>query len=80
MNKEDFAFGKMNFILVAVSVVIIVIGFVLMSGGGSEDGVSFNPSIFGARRIVVAPVVCMIGFVLMVVAILKNSKDKKVEE
>jgi general stress protein CsbA len=76
MNKEDFAFGKENFILIAISVVIIVIGFVLMSGGAVEDA-SFNPEIFSTRRIVVAPVVCMIGFGLMIAAILKNSKDKK---
>ncbi|MDR3141143.1 MAG: DUF3098 domain-containing protein [Tannerellaceae bacterium] len=76
MSKEDFAFGKENFILVAISVVIIIIGFMLMSGGSGE-GASFNPEIFSTRRIVVAPVVCMIGFGLMIVAILKNSKDKK---
>ncbi|MDR1162094.1 MAG: DUF3098 domain-containing protein [Tannerellaceae bacterium] len=76
MNREDFAFGKENFILIAISVVIIIIGFALMSGGGVEDA-SFNPAIFSTRRIVVAPVVCMIGFGLMVAAILTNSKDKK---
>ncbi|MDR1203056.1 MAG: DUF3098 domain-containing protein [Tannerellaceae bacterium] len=77
MGKEDFAFGKENFIMIAISVVIIIIGFALMSGGSSEDGVSFNPAIFSTNRIVVAPVVCMIGFGLMIAAILKNSKDKK---
>ncbi|MDR1623503.1 MAG: DUF3098 domain-containing protein [Tannerellaceae bacterium] len=76
MSKEDFAFGKGNFILIAISVVIIIIGFVLMSGG-AEEGTFFNPEIFSTRRIVVAPVVCMIGFGLMIVGILKNSKDKK---
>ncbi|MDH6306628.1 putative membrane protein [Parabacteroides sp. PF5-5] len=80
MMKTDFAFGKMNFILVGVSVVIIIIGFVLMSGGASVDGVSYNPEIFSTRRIVVAPIVCMIGFCMMVVAILTNSKEKKTEE
>lgn len=74
MNKRDFAFGKENFILIGIAVVVIVIGFVLMSGGGSQDGVSFNPEIFSTRRIVVAPVVTFIGFALMVVGILKNSK------
>lgn len=74
MTKEDFAFGKTNFIWVAISIIIIIIGFVLMSGGGSEDGVSFNPDIFSTRRIVVAPVITFIGFGMMVFAILKNSK------
>jgi len=76
MAKKDFAFGKENFILIGVAVAVIIIGFVLMSGGGSEDGVSFNPEIFSARRIVVAPIVTFIGFALMIVAILKKSKDK----
>lgn len=80
MAKRDFAFGKENFILIAVAVVLIVVGFMLMSGGGSEDGVSFNPEIFSTRRIVVAPVVTVLGFMMMIVGILKNSKDKEVAE
>lgn len=80
MAKKDFAFGKENFILIAIAVVCIVVGFLLMSGGGSTDGVSFNPEIFSARRIVVAPLVTMIGFVMMIFGILKNSKGKEVAE
>ncbi|MDR1981837.1 MAG: DUF3098 domain-containing protein [Tannerellaceae bacterium] len=80
MDKKDFAFGKENFIIIAVAICIIIIGFVLMSGGASEDGVSFNPEIFSKRRIVIAPVVAILGFGLMVVGILKNSKDKKEKE
>ena len=76
MNNRDFAFGKDNFILIGVSIVLIIIGFVLMSGGGSTDGVTFNPEIFSARRIVVAPVITVIGFLLMIFAILKKNKDK----
>ncbi len=77
MNNKDFAFGKDNFLWIAVSVVLIIVGFVLMSGGGSNDGVSFNPEIFSTRRIVVAPVVTLLGFVLMVAGILKKNKDKE---
>ena len=79
MAKRDFAFGKENFILIAVVVAYIVLGFILMSGGGSGDN-AFNPDIFSARRIVVAPVVTVIGFVMMIFGILKNSKDKEVTE
>lgn len=50
-----------------------------MSGGGSTDGVTFNPEIFSARRIVVAPVITVIGFLLMIFAILKKNKDKSEE-
>ena len=80
MAKRDFSFGKENFIIIGISVAIIVIGFLLMSGGASEDPAGFNPEIFSARRIVVAPAVTMIGFILMIVGILKNSKEKVTEE
>jgi len=72
---KDFAFGKENFILIAVAVLLIIIGFVLMSGGSSPDGVSFNPEIFSTRRIVVAPIITVLGFTLVVVGILKKPKD-----
>ena len=72
---KDFAFGKENFILIAAAVLLITIGFILMSGGSSPDGVSFNPEIFSTRRIVVAPIVTILGFVLVVVGILKKPKD-----
>lgn len=77
MAKRDFAFGKENFILIAVAVACIVLGFLLMSGGGSGDS-TFNPEIFSARRIVVAPIVTMIGFVVMIFGILRNRKDKEI--
>lgn len=80
MAKRDFAFGKENFILIAVAVLLIVIGFVLMSGGGSSDGVSFNPEIFSSRRIVVAPVITVLGFFLVIVGILWNRKGNKRED
>jgi hypothetical protein len=80
MQKKDFAFGKDNFILIAVAITIIILGFSLMSGGGiPEDGVSFNPEIFSARRIRVAPLITMTGFGLMVFGILRNGKEKKAE-
>ncbi len=72
---KDFAFGKENFVLIAIAVLLIIIGFVLMSGGGSQDGVSFNPEIFSVRRIVVAPIVTVFGFALVVVSIVKKPKE-----
>jgi Protein of unknown function (DUF3098). len=80
MSETNFAFGKENFMLIAVAVVIIVIGFILMSGGASEDGVSFNPEIFSTRRIVVAPIVTMVGFLLMIFAILKTPNKEKTDK
>ena len=78
MSNRDFAFGKENFILIAGAVVLIIIGFMLMSGGGSGDE-SFNPEIFSTRRIGVAPLVTVLGFVGVIVGILRNSKDKTAE-
>ena len=75
MARRDFAFGKENFLLIAVAVVLIVVGFLLMSGGGSKDGVSFNPEIISARRIVIAPLVTVLGFVTMIVGILRNGNN-----
>jgi preprotein translocase subunit SecG len=80
MTQKDFAFRKDNFIVIAIAVAIIIIGFVLMSGGGSKDGVTFNPEIFSALRIKVAPIVTVIGFGLMLFGILWNGKDKKSAE
>ena len=77
MNKNNFAFGKENFILLAVSIVIIIIGFILMSGGKTTEETGFDISIFNARRIVVAPIVTMAGFCLVIVAILKKSNSKE---
>ena len=79
MDRRDFAFDKVNFMLLAVGMVIVIIGFLLMSGGGSTE-TSYNPDIFSVRRVKVAPVVCFIGFVSMIYAIVRRPKDKHVEE
>lgn len=63
-------YSKNNYILMASSMAIIIIGFLLMSGGGSDDPNTFNPEIFSVRRTMIAPLVCLVGFVLMVYAIL----------
>lgn len=74
MEKKNLAFDRTNFILMAVSMAIIVVGFLLMSGGGSDDKV-FDPEIFSARRIKLAPAVCFIGFVSMIYAVMRKPKD-----
>ena len=79
MNKKDFAFGSMNFILLAVGMLVVVIGFVLMGGDSSTD-TAFNPDIFSVRRTKVAPIVCLIGFMSMVYAVVHRPKDNDKEE
>ncbi len=73
-------FGKNNYILIALSLFLIVLGFALMSGGGSVDGVSFNPAIFSTRRIIVAPIVSLLGFLLMVIAIMLPQRTTQKKE
>jgi membrane-bound ClpP family serine protease len=75
MNKRNFAFDKTNFILLAAGMIVVLIGFILMSGSGSTEH-TFNPDIFSARRIKVAPMVCLAGFIFMIFAILHQPKDK----
>lgn len=75
MDKKKFAFDKSNFILLAVGMAIIIIGFLLMSGPGSTEGY-FEPDIFSIRRIKIAPVVCLSGFVFMIYGILHKPKNK----
>ncbi len=67
----------MNFILMAVCAAMIVIGFILMSGGGSSIEGGFNPDIFSTRRIVVGPTVSFLGFLLMAFAIIYRPKKDK---
>ena len=76
MDKRNYAFGRMNYILLAVGMAVVIIGFLLMSGSGSSE-TAYNPDIFSARRIKVAPLVCLFGFVSMIYAVVHKSKDKE---
>ncbi|MDP5157919.1 MAG: DUF3098 domain-containing protein [Flaviramulus sp.] len=75
-RKEDlkpiFVFGKKNYKFMFIGLAIIALGFILMSGGGSEDPNVFNPEIFNFRRIRLAPMLVLIGFGFEIYAILLN--------
>lgn len=77
--KKVFAFDRNNFILLAIGMAIVIIGFILMSGSGSSEE-QFNPAIFEARRIKVAPAVCLFGYLFMIYAILRRPRTPKNEE
>jgi len=79
MSKKNFAFGKENFIILAVSVALIIIGFWLMSGAQTTEESGFNQAIFDTRRIVIAPIVTTIGFAAVIFAILYKPKDSNTE-
>ena len=70
------AFSKKNYILLAIGMAIVIIGLVLMSGEGSAEGV-FNPDIFSVRRIKVASVVSLFGFIFIMFAIMYKPKTEK---
>lgn len=73
-NAKEFALGKKNYLFIAISFILIVVGFVLMMGSGSTDE-AYNPDIFSTRRIVIAPTITFIGFVCMIFAILRKPKQ-----
>ena len=73
MDKKNFAFDRMNYILLAIGMAIVILGFILMSGSGSTES-SYDPDIFSARRIKLAPVVCLVGFVSMIYAVIRKPK------
>lgn len=75
MKKKDFAFDRINFILLAIGMAVVIVGFILMSGSGSTEQ-QFDPAIFDTRRIKVAPMVCLAGYVFMIYAIVRAPKDK----
>lgn len=79
MDRKSFAFDKKNFILLGIGMVIIIIGLLLMSGPGSTE-TTFEPDIFSARRIKVAPVVCFFGFIFMIYGILHKPADTPSKE
>lgn len=75
---KKFAFSKINYILLGVGFLIIIIGFILMSGDATTEE-AFNPDIFSDTRIKVAPMVCLFGFLFEIVAILWKGKDGEKE-
>ena len=75
-NTHDFAFGKDNYIILIAGIVLITIGYLLMVGGGAEDPNTFSAEeIFSTRRITVAPIVILVGFATVLVAVMKKSKE-----
>lgn len=75
-GKKNFelVFGTVNYILMGVGIVLLALGYILLSGGGSDDPNVFNPAMFDARRLVWAPILIVLGFVVEIVAILYKKK------
>ena len=80
--KEDkltfqFAFKPINYILMGAGLLLLAIGYILLSGGGSDDPNTFNYAMFDTRRLFVAPILIVLGFVVEIVAIMFKGKNKQ---
>ena len=75
MKKKDFLFNKSRYKLLIISILVISIGFLLMSGGASDNPEVFNFEIYNFRRIRLAPLIVILGFTLCIFTILKKSKN-----
>lgn len=73
-NKEEFLFGKKNYLIMLIGLVFIAVGFILMSGGGSDDPNVFNEEIYNFRRIRLAPTLVLLGFAIEICAIMAKPK------
>ena len=78
-NKKNMPmpFGKMNYVLMVVGVLVVVMGFILMSGGGEHTATEFDESIYSIRRITVAPIVVILGFIIVGLGIMLRFKHKE---
>ena len=73
-NQKVMPFGKMNYILVLIGIALLALGFILMIGGGSTDPDVFNEQMFNTRRLTIAPILVLAGFVVEIVAIFWKGK------
>jgi hypothetical protein len=75
-QKPEFLFENINYKILLIGIGLIALGFILMSGGGSDDPKVFNEAVFSFRRIRLAPTVVLIGFGITIYSIFKNPKKK----
>ena len=73
----NFSLPRKNVIIIAIGLLVMVLGFVLMLGGGSSDPNVFNPAMFSARRITVAPVVICIGIGVIIWGIMRKPRNEE---
>ncbi|HOW24158.1 MAG TPA: DUF3098 domain-containing protein [Bacteroidales bacterium] len=74
-KTTEFAFGTQNYRLLIIGLAFIFLGFLLMIGGGSDDPNVFNEKIFSFRRITLAPILILAGFIIEIFAIMRKTKE-----
>ena len=78
INEDDqatFAFARKNYLFMGIGILLLIIGFALLAGGGSSDPKEFNEAIFDSQRLVVAPLFMLAGFVVEIYAIMYRKKS-----
>jgi hypothetical protein len=75
MKKKQFLFSKKRYQFLLLSILIIGVGFLLMSGGGSNNPDVFNNEIYSFRRIRLAPLIVILGFIMCIISILYRDKE-----
>ncbi len=75
-DNNTMPFGRDNYLWVIIGLAFLLIGFLLMIGGGSDDPDVFNEAIFNFRRLTLAPLLVLVGFGIQIYAIMKKSKNK----
>lgn len=78
-NQSQLPLTRINFVLMAVAALMIIVGFILISGGAPQDADTFNPEVFSTRRIVVGPTITFLGFIFMGVAIMWPGRKKETD-
>jgi uncharacterized membrane protein len=79
-KKEGFAFGRLNYILLLAGILTVALGYMLMTGGGTDDPNVFQPEeLFSTQRITVAPIVIVLGFIIILVGIMKKPRPATTE-
>lgn len=75
-KQPDILFEKDNFMWMLIGIAIIFFGFYMMSGGGSDDPAVFSNELFSTKRVIIAPIIVIAGFIVEVYAILKKTKEE----
>ncbi len=73
--RSGFAFGRTNYILMAAGLIVLALGYMLLCGGGSDDPNQFNPAMFDNRRLYLAPILIVVGFIIEIAAIMYKKRD-----
>ena len=76
-EKAEFAFGKQNYRLLFIGLGFLLLGFILMIGGGSDDPAVFSPALFDFQRLTLSPLLLLTGFIIEIFAIMKRPKVKE---